>query len=58
MVVGTVLNLINQGEVLFGAPSIDWTKIILTYFVPYAVATYAPFHIGYCDLKVARNVMT
>lgn len=40
MVVGTVLNLINQGEVLFGASSINWTKIILTYSVPYAVATY------------------
>ena len=40
MVVGTVLNLINQGEVLFGASSINWAKIILTYFVPYTVATY------------------
>ena len=40
MVVGTVLNLINQGEALFGASSINWTKIVLTYFVPYVVATY------------------
>ena len=40
IVVGTVLNLINQGEVLFGASPINWTKIVLTYFVPYAVATY------------------
>jgi len=40
MVVGTVLNLINQGDALFGAASINWTKIVLTYFVPYAVATY------------------
>ena len=40
MVVGTVLNLINQGEVLFGASSINWPKIVLTYFVPYTVATY------------------
>jgi hypothetical protein len=40
MVVGTVLNLINQGEALFGASSINWTKLVLTYFVPYAVATY------------------
>jgi hypothetical protein len=39
MVVGTVLNLINQGEAFFGASSINWTKIVLTYFVPYAVAT-------------------
>jgi hypothetical protein len=40
IVVGTILNLINQGDALFGASPINWTKIILTYFVPYAVATY------------------
>ena len=40
IVVGTVLNLINQGGALFGASPISWTKIVLTYFVPYAVATY------------------
>jgi hypothetical protein len=40
VVVGTILNLINQGDVLFGAASVNWTKIALTYFVPYAVATY------------------
>ena len=40
IVVGTVLNLINQGDALFGASPINWTKIVLTYFVPYVVATY------------------
>jgi len=40
IVVGTILNLINQGDALFGASPINWTKIILTYLVPYAVATY------------------
>jgi len=40
LVVGTVLNLINQGDALLGAMPINWFKIILTYFVPYAVATY------------------
>ena len=38
--VGTILNLINQGDALFRTGSIDWLKIILTYFVPYAVCTY------------------
>jgi len=38
--VGTVLNLINQGDALFGASPVNCTKIVLTYFVPYAVATY------------------
>jgi hypothetical protein len=40
LVVGTVLNLINQGDALFGAAPINWLKVILTYIVPYAVCTY------------------
>ncbi len=40
LVVGTILNLINQGDAILGAGSVDWLKIILTYFVPYAVCTY------------------
>ena len=40
LVVGTILNLINQGDAIFGAMVINWTKIVLTYFVPYAVSTY------------------
>jgi hypothetical protein len=40
LVVGTILNLINQGEALFGPAHINWIKIVLTYFVPYAVSTY------------------
>ena len=40
LVVGTILNLINQGDAIFGAAPINWTKIVLTYLVPYAVSTY------------------
>ncbi|MBX6329106.1 MAG: nitrate/nitrite transporter NrtS [Pseudolabrys sp.] len=40
IVVGTVLNLINQGDALLGMMPLNWTKILLTYFVPYAVSTY------------------
>ncbi len=41
LVVGTILNLINQGDALLGASApVNWTKLVLTYFVPYAVATY------------------
>jgi hypothetical protein len=39
-VVGTVLNLINQGDALFGAARIDLLKGALTFAVPYCVATY------------------
>ena len=40
LVVGTVLNIINQGDALLGASPINWVKVILTYLVPYAVCTY------------------
>ena len=40
VVVGTILNLINQGVVLFGQGEIDLVKCGLTYVVPYCVATY------------------
>ena len=38
--VGTLLNLINQGDVLFAGRAIDWAKVLLTFIVPYCVATY------------------
>lgn len=38
--VGTVLNVINQGDAIFGAVPINWLKIALTYLVPYAVFTF------------------
>ena len=40
LVVGTVLNVINQGDAFLGMASINWLKLVLTYCVPYAVCTY------------------
>jgi hypothetical protein len=40
LVVGTALNLINQGDAIFGAGAIHWVKLLLTYAMPYAVSTY------------------
>lgn len=40
VLVGTVLNLINQGDVLLSGESVNWIKAAFTYFVPYAVCTY------------------
>ena len=40
LIVGTVLNLINQGEILFGGGKLNLIKIFLTYAVPYCVAPY------------------
>lgn len=40
VVVGTLLVLINQWEAVIGAGTVDWTKVVLTYCVPYLVSTY------------------
>src|SRR6266446_2640819 len=40
LIVGTILNLINQGDALLSGAELDFTKIILTFAVPYCVATY------------------
>jgi len=43
LVVGVILNLINQGDVLFSMQfeKINWWKLLLTFAVPYLVSTYA-----------------
>lgn len=40
LVVGSALNLINQGGAIITWSGIDWLKIALTYCVPYLVCTY------------------
>jgi hypothetical protein len=40
LAVGTVLNLINQGDALLADRPLNLTKLLLTYLVPYCVATY------------------
>ena len=40
LIVGTILNLINQGDALFAGRSLDWFKLLLTYAVPYCVSTH------------------
>jgi hypothetical protein len=40
LVVGTLLNVIAQGDVALGGGPINWWKVGLTYCVPYCVATY------------------
>jgi hypothetical protein len=43
LLIGTMLNLINQGpEILAGDPVVLW-KLALTYFVPFAVASYGSY---------------
>lgn len=54
LIVGTALNLINQGGVLINLAfeNLNMVKFLLTFFVPYSVTTYTAtamkieFHIG------------
>jgi len=40
LVVGTILNAINQGDAILNGRAVDWLKLVLTYVVPYGVCTY------------------
>lgn len=40
-VVGSVLNLINQGNAILELAGISWIHVMLNYFVPYCVASYS-----------------
>jgi hypothetical protein len=40
IVVGTILNAINQGDAILAGGALSWAKIALTYVVPYCVSTY------------------
>lgn len=40
VIVGTALNLINQGDRLIAGAPLDWGKLALTYAVPFLVASF------------------
>jgi len=50
LIVGAILNLINQGDALFSSAQLNWTKLILTFAVPYRVATY-----GAVSFRLSRS---
>ena len=43
LVVGTILNLINQGDSIISGGDISIAKALLTYMVPFCVSTYGAF---------------
>lgn len=43
VVVGTILNAINQGEAILAGSGVVLWKILLTYAVPFAVASYGSY---------------
>jgi hypothetical protein len=43
VLIGTLLNAINQGPEIFSGHWPIWWKLTLTYFVPFAVASYGSY---------------
>jgi hypothetical protein len=43
VIVGSILNAINQGDAMIGGGTVIWWKILLTYLVPFCVATYGAY---------------
>lgn len=41
LVVGTLLNVINQGGAIWSGLAIDWFHVLLNFLVPYCVASYS-----------------
>lgn len=41
LVVGTILNLINQGGAWLDGAHVSWGHLLLNYLVPYGVATFS-----------------
>ena len=51
LVVGSLLNLINQGDALWSETPVDWLKLGLTYCVPFFVSLYG----SYSALRLSGN---
>ena len=58
IIVGTILNLINQGDAAVRGISLNWAKIALTFLVPYCVATYGAVSYRLRQEREARSLLS
>ncbi len=49
--IGTLLIAINQGDDILDGSAINWVKLMLTYCVPYGVATFAGVRARQADMR-------
>lgn len=54
VLVGTVLNLINQGDVWLAGGGLSYWKLGLTYLVPFCVATYGAWSMALTSARPVR----
>lgn len=57
-VVGSILNLINQGEVLWGAAELSIPHVLLNYLVPFAVSIFSAMQARAQSRPVSTAVRT
>jgi hypothetical protein len=43
LIVGSILNVINQGDLVYSWGALSWWKLALTYCVPFCVATFGAY---------------
>ncbi|MGI9434723.1 MAG: nitrate/nitrite transporter NrtS [Geminicoccaceae bacterium] len=56
LIVGVILNLINQGDALIAGADVNLLKVALTFIVPYCVATYGAVSFQIAALKAETYV--
>ncbi|MDE3116078.1 MAG: nitrate/nitrite transporter NrtS [Pseudomonadota bacterium] len=54
LIVGTVLNAINQGQEFLERQPVNWLRLILTYAVPFFVASYGAYS-AFCRLDALHD---
>lgn len=54
LIVGTILNLINQGDALWNGTTINVAKLMLTYTVPFCVSTYGAVSLRLATMRANR----
>ncbi len=57
LVVGTILNLINQWQALFGEQQWRWGMALLNYIVPFSVASYSAARQRLADLRHPEKIL-
>lgn len=55
LVVGSLLNLINQGDAILAGEKINYLKICFTYCVPYLVASFSAWTTVRHTMKVGEQ---
>ena len=54
LVVGTILNAINRGTEILGGKPVDVLRLLLTYAVPFFVASYGAYS-AFARLETFRD---